>query len=487
MSNDNNGLLSTIINASKDIIIILSESYVVIKTNDTFKKFFPEYKNIAGKNFLKCCENKLVPLSKSECDGLISGLTIDKEIALSSDEIYYFSWASYIVHEKDDESHILFIAKNNTDTKHISFLNKQNQTQLERISKVVPGNFYWKNLEGEYLGCNLSLATMLGMDSVEDIVGKNDDDLWPEQAEELRHHDKEVVLTKKTMSTEESVKLADKIMYFTVIKMPLYGENDRVIGVLGNSLDITNQKIMEQELRKAKERAEIGEKAKTDFIANISHDMRTPLSGIISVAHDLKGDDISEGERKEFSTQLAEAAEALLAMFEEVLEDVAAENMKESDIKLETFDLNLLVDRVVKLEKPSLNQKGLKFVTNVDPNIPQYLVSDHRKIHRIVLNLIGNAVKFTKQGYIELKIELVDKKQIHVTLKFHIIDTGIEFTQKLRAFEKENNKSPVPIVGVTAHAANGRSECLDAGMNAVIQKPLTPALLTEILQKFLSV
>ncbi len=657
-------LLSKLMSVSKDIIIILSHNYEIIEINPTLRKIVPDTENIIGKNFLEYCEDKPILLTKIELNSLLSDNKLEKGISSSNGEFYCFSWSLHKISSDDSNSSILLIANDITDTRRVSFLNKENQTQLERISEVVPGNFYWKNTKGEYLGCNLSLLTMLGMHSIKDIIGKNDFDLWPEQADEIKIHDKQVMISKKPVYTEESVKMAGRNMFFAVIKMPLFGENDQVIGILGNSLDITKQKEMEEDLKNAKIAAEAGEKAKDEIIANFSHDMRTPLSGIISDAHQLEEDDISQETRKELAVQLADAGGALLEMFEETLENVAADHMTEKDIELETFDIKLLIDKLIKLEKPSVTQKGLKLLSNIDPNIPQFLVNDRKKIHRILLNLIGNAIKFTKQGHIELKIELIGihKDQSQVTLKFNVIDTGIgvpekskqhlferffkgsssykaeykgyglglniaktythllggtisfestegvgsefyailtlkianeheiasyqekiakkpslltmstdmklkptqehkpatdvkpsetesipgaphvlivednlmlrkttvklvkkamlnvtavddglpalelaknqhfdlilsdvglltmsgtEFAQKLRAFEKENNLPTVPIIGVTAHAADGRGECLSAGMNAVTQKPFLKETLVEILKQFL--
>ena len=657
-------LLSKLMRVSKDIIIILSHDYEIIEINPTLRKIVPDTENIIGKNFFEYCEDKPILLTKIELNSLLSDNKLEKGISSSNGEFYCFSWSLHKISSDDSNSSILLIANDITDTRRVSFLNKENQTQLERISEVVPGNFYWKNTKGEYLGCNLSLLTMLGMHSIKDIIGKNDFDLWPEQADEIKSHDKQVMISKKPVYTEESVKMAGRNMFFAVIKMPLFGENDQVIGILGNSLDITKQKEMEEDLKNAKIAAEAGEKAKDEIIANFSHDMRTPLSGIISDAHQLEEDDISQETRKELAVQLADAGGALLEMFEETLENVAADHMTEKDIELETFDIKLLIDKLIKLEKPSVTQKGLKLLSNIDPNIPQFLVNDRKKIHRILLNLIGNAIKFTKQGHIELKIELIGihKDQSQVTLKFNVIDTGIgvpekskqhlferffkgsssykaeykgyglglniaktythllggtisfestegvgsefyailtlkianeheiasyqekiakkpslltmntdmklkpthehkpatdvkpsetesipgaphvlivednlmlrkttvklvkkamlnvtavddglpalelaknqhfdlilsdvglltmsgtEFAQKLRAFEKENNLPTVPIIGVTAHAADGRGECLSAGMNAVTQKPFLKETLVEILKQFL--
>lgn len=545
---------------------------------------------------------------------------------------------------------------------------RDSSLDLENIINNMPGSVYWKNKAGAYLGCSDTMANFLGMPK-EEIIGKDDYFLekklsWPKgTADSLRGIDLTIMESKIPRLNFEETPFTDykgNVIRQISNKVPLINSFGTVVGILGNSIDITAQKKMEADLKIAKERAEIGEKTKTEFIANVSHDMRTPLSGLIGLAHWLE-DDVTEAERKDLSAQLAEAGDSLLEMFEEILEDVAAEHMTENDIRLETFDLNRLVDRLAKLKKPSLTQKGLGFVVHIDPNIPTFLVSDRRKIHRTVLNLMGNAIKFTKQGHIELKIELLKKEEDQVTLKFNVIDTGIgvpeeskarlferfykaspsykaeykgfglglhiaksythllggtisfestegvgsdfyaivplkiaspeeiklyketsankpsllkinnnfkpkpvsekpsapikpskpqtqldapyvlviednlvirrstirlvkkfslnvidvedgkpalelaktqhfdlilsdvgliemsgiEFTQQLRAFERQNNMPPVPIVGVTAHAADGRNECLEAGMNAVIPKPLSPELLSEILQNFL--
>ena len=529
------------------------------------------------------------------------------------------------------------------------------------IIKKVPCYIYWKNTNLEYIGCNDMVANLFHYKSTNEIFGKTDYDLSPERSlsESYRDDDKKIISEGKSLlNIPGKLKTPEgKVLDTLVSKVPIISLNGQVIGLVGITIDVT-------ELNQARIAAEAGERAKDEIIANFSHDMRTPLSGIITTAYELKDDDISEEKRKELAVQLADSGEVLLEMFQKILEDVAADHMTENDIELETFDINLLVDKLIKLEKPSLTQKGLKFLSQIDPNIPQFLISDRRKIHHIILNLIGNAIKFTKQGHIELRIELLEKQndQSQITLKFHVIDTGIgvpeeskkhlferffkassshkaeykgfglglhiaqtythllggtisfestegvgsdfyavltlkianeneiatynkklaekpslltintemeskpvpkqkpvssikttetqpipgaphvliiednlmlrkttvrlvkkamlnvtavddglpalelaktqhfdlilsdvglltmsgtEFTQKLRAFEKENNRPPVPIIGVTAHAADGRGECLSAGMNAVTQKPFLKKTLMEILKQFL--
>ncbi|PJD91416.1 MAG: hypothetical protein CK424_07285, partial [Legionella sp.] len=250
MSFLNTTLVSTLLNTTRDIIILLSQEKVVLRTNHVFEKIFPKYGDIIGKNFLDILSDAKPPIIELEFNLLLSKKTLDQKIETSNGEIFYFSWSLESIIDEEQNTIFIIIGNDITDSKHIAFLNKQNQAQLERISSCVPGNFYWKNAHGEYLGCNLSLLSMLGFHSIEEIIGKNDYDLWPEQADEIRKHDKQVMLLKKAVSGEESVKIADKNMYFTVIKMPLFGENDEIIGILGNSLDITPQKNMEEELRK---------------------------------------------------------------------------------------------------------------------------------------------------------------------------------------------------------------------------------------------
>ena len=321
---ENNALLlSKLMSLSKDIIIILSHDYEIIKINHILSKLVPDIEQIIGENFLVYCEHQPILLTKIEFNSLLFNNKIEKGISSPNGEFYYFSWSLHKINNEDSNSSIILIADDITDTQRVSSLNKENQTQLERISEVVPGNFYWKNTKGEYLGCNLSLLTMLGMHSIKDIIGKNDYDLWPEEADEIRSHDKQVMLSKKAVYTEETVNMNGKNMFFTVIKMPLFGENDRILGILGNSLDITKQKEMEENLKAAKETAESAlkslqqsqieevkhrekveqlavENAKhkaeleaqaafTNTIDKAAHDIGSPMSGLVTTMECLGG------------------------------------------------------------------------------------------------------------------------------------------------------------------------------------------------------
>lgn len=121
-------------------------------------------------------------------------------------------------------------------TEHDFAFNPSFQKHLEEIASCMPGNFYWKDFQGRYLGCNKAVLNILNFQSVSDIVGKTDYDLWPEQAETLRKHDKIVMETGNPVDFEEEVTMLDgKRMYFAVIKMPLRDQDGKVIGVLGTS------------------------------------------------------------------------------------------------------------------------------------------------------------------------------------------------------------------------------------------------------------
>ncbi|MFZ2484982.1 MAG: PAS domain-containing protein, partial [Candidatus Rickettsiella isopodorum] len=157
---------------------------------------------------------------------------------------------------------------------------------FDYLLTLTPSSVYWKDLNGVYLGCNLSMLEMVGLSSIREIIGKTDYDLpWKESAGTLQKNDQEVIKSGTLQSFEETGKLSNGNT-ITVIcnKMPLVNKSGEIIGSIGSSIDISRLKKTEIDLKKAKEAAEAASHAKTEFLENMRHDIRTPMSGIVGCA-----------------------------------------------------------------------------------------------------------------------------------------------------------------------------------------------------------
>lgn len=297
---------------------------------------------------------------------------------------------------------------------------------MSAIINNLPGSVYWKDLDGHYLGCNKFVATMAGFDSTDDIIGKTDYDLcWKEFAEDWRLLDKQVIKENKTIAHEEKVKLANEnIITELTYKTPLKNEHDEIIGIIGTSLDITDRKVMEAALHKSQIAAEAANRAKTEFIANMSHDIRTPLSGIVGMSQLLE-ESVTKPEHKQFARWLYESGEQLLGMLNGILDIVSADNVSENDRREESFDVRQCIQEIIQLERPTTRLKNLVLQFDVDEDVPFYIVSDRTKIHRILLNLLGNAIKFTEQGLISIEVKSLSRSTETTQLRFSVTDTGI--------------------------------------------------------------
>ncbi|MCL9684278.1 PAS domain-containing hybrid sensor histidine kinase/response regulator [Legionella maioricensis] len=308
--------------------------------------------------------------------------------------------------------------------------NKTISQYLQDIISAVPGSIYWKNKEGIYLGCNDFMAKTAGL-STSDIIGKSDYELWPSQASKLCENDKRVMDLGQSIRMEEEVTLSNgKKRFFIVDKMPLRDPNGKLNGIIGNSMEITDLKEIQAALESANN-------AKTEFIANMSHDIRTPLTGVVGMSKLLE-DKVEDPNQKQYAQWLGESGAQLLNMLNVILDTVSAENVNETDLHEEPFNLNQVILDILQLERPSTLTKGINLKTHVDETIPPCLVSDHTKIHRILLNLLGNAIKFTQVGQIEIDVKLLKKSKTHVSLHFSVTDTGIGIPYDLqdKVFDK---------------------------------------------------
>jgi len=206
-------------------------------------------------------------------------------------------------------------------------------------------------------------------------------------------------------------------------KTPLRNSQGLVVGVLGISIDINDRKKMEADLLEAMIAAEAASRAKSEFMANMSHDFATPLTGIIHMSTILKNKlPTSDGVQE--AQWLKESGEQLLELCNGILQSVSADNYTEQDLRAECFHLLQFIEGIYQLERPMLRAKGLQFKIDIDENIPTYLISDRMKLHRILLNLLGNAIKFTQTGFVSLSMQCLEKTTDTVVISFKVIDTG---------------------------------------------------------------
>ncbi|HXH55438.1 MAG TPA: PAS domain-containing sensor histidine kinase [Gammaproteobacteria bacterium] len=300
----------------------------------------------------------------------------------------------------------------------------------ESIIGCMPGNVYWLDKNLRMLGCNNNVLAMFGLNSSKEIKGLNFEEMgkigrWsPETTQSLKADFLEVIRTGKAKANIEEPPIPHSdggILYFLSSRVPLFDDNGFVVGIVGISIDITDRTKFEQ-FKIAKEAAELANNAKTEFLENMRHDIRTPLSGIIGFAELLRNE-TNPSKIKDYTTKLVESSTELLNFLNEILESV---HITSGEIPLvyRQFNLKHILDSLSKLYQPKAHEKQLTLEFHCDEKISPYLIGDPTRIYRIILELLGNALKFTQQGKVNIYAKLAKKNEQNTVIQIEVEDTG---------------------------------------------------------------
>ena len=192
--------------------------------------------------------------------------------------------------------------------------------------------------------------------------------------------------------------------------------------VIASIRDVTQNKLLEEDLRQARERAENAVAAKAAFLANMSHEIRTPMNGVLGFTELLAAGPLNEEQQRQIRL-IGDSGRAMMRLLNDIL-DISKIESGQMQVSAEPVDIRHKLKTCVRLMEPVAVSKGLNLSLDVDPSIPQYVLSDPLRIRQIVLNLIGNALKFTERGSVSVRVR-PQRENDADQLRVEVVDTGV--------------------------------------------------------------
>jgi signal transduction histidine kinase len=206
--------------------------------------------------------------------------------------------------------------------------------------------------------------------------------------------------------------------------------------------DVTERRAIEEALASARDQAVEASRLKSDFLANMSHEIRTPLNGILGMTGLLLDSELSASQRDDLNTVL-KSAEHLLALINDIL-DLARIEAGRVHVDAAPIDLEEVRHGVAGLLSAAAEEKGIEFILRIAPDTPRTVIGDGHRLRQVLVNLAGNAVKFTERGHVLLDAEPVGDDEAGVQVRFAVTDTGVGIPADdlLRVFEKFTQVDP---------------------------------------------
>src|SRR5580658_1676477 len=297
----------------------------------------------------------------------------------------------------------------------------------------VPDFMYVKDADCRFLVANLSVAQQMGAKTPAELLGKNDFDFYPREIATKFHEDEQRVIRsgQAEINREETgLDAHGNVSQVMTTEVPLRDKNGRVTGLVGIGHDITHLKKVQEEMQKAREAAEAASRAKSEFLANMSHEIRTPLNGVMGMTDLALETDLTQ-EQREYLETVKMSGDSLLTVINDILDFSKIEAGK-IDLEALDFDLRDSLESTLKTLAVRADEKGLELLCEVAPEVPEILRGDSSRLRQIVVNLVGNAIKFTDSGEIAVKVQTQAREGPDCVCQFTVADTGVGIPEDKR-------------------------------------------------------
>ena len=299
----------------------------------------------------------------------------------------------------------------------------ESKAWLKDILDNLPYKAWLKDVNGKFVVVNKPFANYYGMEP-DEFIGKTDYDICQEKiARQFEIEDQQVLESKRRMFYESESSTMTEGTWFETYKSPIFNTRGEIIGITGIARDITELKRKQFELIKAKENADSANLSKMQFISTMSHEMRSTLNAIIGLTN-LLIEESPKPEQLDNLKTLSFSAEHLISLIGDILD---LSKIEAGKVKFEKKEFNLReqVNNMVHTFNLKAEEKKLKLDTILDEDIPDILIGDPVRLNQILINLVGNAIKFTKKGKIAVIVNILKRYPYSLKLQFRVEDTGI--------------------------------------------------------------